>query len=1046
MNKKHLKVALLSLMCTSMALSYTSCKDYDDDITNLQEQIDANKDAITSINSQIANGAILTSVAKTADGKGIVVTVTKNGTTETFTITNGKDGQNGINGTNGKDGKDAVIWSIGTDGYWYKDGVKTDYKAIGQDGEPGQPGENGQPGEPGAPGKPGEPGAPGLNAPYYVANAETGMLEHYVWKDGKAVRDEAGDVKFAEPAGTPASNITAVDDGVNLTISGVVGADGKPLGAIVIAKSGALRSMVFQPDLYLDGVEAVRYAFAPNVAILTDDAAAGKTGNTFGTNVAFTIKGKAGFKVSDKPADKNVSIPSLSFVNYALNPSTAKVTDFTFSMTGAQKEAVSRAADAPKFEVMTEPAPVNNNGTLTLAYKVTNPAVISAEKELLSVFAAEAVSGKENKEAIVSDFGALLPEMVAFKALAFTKDSNKSTEEADTKDLYTTAKTALEKKPLIEVKWDNGEYNLKEKICVHYLKKDFELPTSGDHQVMTLADAEKYYGLTTTYTNVEYNVGGNETNENQYAIVNNEGKFIPAYVNADGKTVANEGGNGKSSISRRPLVLVELVNTQGQVVLNGYVSFEITKVAPTPEGAVIEPSILTTATYDYLCGFNLKSTWAQWSGKVLEDSKIMKSNKEFHAAYTWTRGKTFVKGTDGSFKEVAGNKYGTIEVKDDQATGEVNSVLDWVGDYAAVQEVYKANPEHTVTLYVQYKTASTVPSYVYVGMTVTIKNEAQANWSTADNNKYVPEWHNGQIWIHVAAPETGNNVKLFEYTLPNAWLKGEIGVTGNGNYNTKVEYTFKWSTKQEAGYKAIGNTLQKDGKDIATLSPEGKIVYLANEDAKKLLNSGEMVPTGNVQIVATYGDCKIPFPNTYDFTVKFLRPLSMVSGSNPSFIPATAGGSRASLASLFALTDWRGKDVTSYDKNKDQMSAVKDNNIDLYNFYEVAQIIVDKKDIKFKNGDKWVDLADNNNANLNIVEVDANGDPVTGGSIVTGTDVVTIDASDVANINKVVFIYTSDSQGVTSEYDLKIKVKLVYAWGTLEAEMPATVKVTMGQK
>ena len=233
-------------------------------------------------------------------------------------------------------------------------------------------------------------------------------------------------------ADKPASNITATDDGINLVITGMVGPDGKPLGAISIAKTGALRSLVFQPDLYLDGVEATRYAYAPNVAVLDKDANAATTGNSWQNKSPFTIKGIAGYAQTTK-APKTISIPSLSFVNYALNPSNAKVADFAFSMSGTQKEAVSRADNDPKFALQGDA--VAANGTLTLGYKVTNPDVISADKELLTVFTAEAAGLKGEKETITSDFGALLPEKVVFKALAFGKDYATTTA-ADTKDLY----------------------------------------------------------------------------------------------------------------------------------------------------------------------------------------------------------------------------------------------------------------------------------------------------------------------------------------------------------------------------------------------------------------------------------------------------------------------------------------------------------------------------------------------------------------------------------------------------------------------------------
>lgn len=48
------------------------------------------------------------------------------GTHYDFTITNGTNGQNGAN---------ADLWTIGDDGFWYKNGTKTENKAIGEDGD-----------------------------------------------------------------------------------------------------------------------------------------------------------------------------------------------------------------------------------------------------------------------------------------------------------------------------------------------------------------------------------------------------------------------------------------------------------------------------------------------------------------------------------------------------------------------------------------------------------------------------------------------------------------------------------------------------------------------------------------------------------------------------------------------------------------------------------------------------------------------------------------------------------------------------------------------
>lgn len=86
--------------------TFTSCKDYDDDIDNLQEQITSNKDAIAAIEAQIKGGQWVSNVTSTTNG----ITLTL-GNGQSYNITNGKDGANGkdgTNGTNGTNGKDGA--------------------------------------------------------------------------------------------------------------------------------------------------------------------------------------------------------------------------------------------------------------------------------------------------------------------------------------------------------------------------------------------------------------------------------------------------------------------------------------------------------------------------------------------------------------------------------------------------------------------------------------------------------------------------------------------------------------------------------------------------------------------------------------------------------------------------------------------------------------------------------------------------------------------------------------------------------------------------
>lgn len=131
MRKTLLSVMMLSAL-TVATTSLTSCKDYDDDINNLQAQIDANKKLIDQIQTLIQSGSVITKVESTPNGVKLTLS---NG--QSYELTNGKDGQPGTPGT---------AWTISDDGYWVKDGEKTTLKAIGKDGTNGTNGTNGKDG------------------------------------------------------------------------------------------------------------------------------------------------------------------------------------------------------------------------------------------------------------------------------------------------------------------------------------------------------------------------------------------------------------------------------------------------------------------------------------------------------------------------------------------------------------------------------------------------------------------------------------------------------------------------------------------------------------------------------------------------------------------------------------------------------------------------------------------------------------------------------------------------------------------------------------
>ena len=197
--------------------TFTSCKDYDDDISGLQSQIDQLKKTIDEINSQITAGSILTDVVK--NDNGITVKLS-NG--KTYDITNGKDGKAG-----------SVVKIV--DGVWYIDDVNTGLNAKGDKGDPGTPGA-------GTAGKDGAYYLPKEDGYFYKVDGNTETKTNIMWKT--------------------ASNdaITAVMGEEDLKLGHVLKSDGT-YGEYTISLSSNLRGIVFMKDgdsrAYVDGIPAI---------------------------------------------------------------------------------------------------------------------------------------------------------------------------------------------------------------------------------------------------------------------------------------------------------------------------------------------------------------------------------------------------------------------------------------------------------------------------------------------------------------------------------------------------------------------------------------------------------------------------------------------------------------------------------------------------------------------------------------------------------------------------------------------------------------------
>ena len=142
-------------------VTYVGCKDYDDDIDNLQTQIDANAAGLAELQAKVNAGNWVTDV-KTITG-GFEITF-NNG--NKYSIVNGKDGS---------------VVKIGANGNWFIDNVDTGKPARGEKGETGATGPQGPQGETGATGPQGPQGLTGPAGKSPFIGDGTGEFEKDYW-------------------------------------------------------------------------------------------------------------------------------------------------------------------------------------------------------------------------------------------------------------------------------------------------------------------------------------------------------------------------------------------------------------------------------------------------------------------------------------------------------------------------------------------------------------------------------------------------------------------------------------------------------------------------------------------------------------------------------------------------------------------------------------------------------------------------------------------------------------------------------------------------
>lgn len=834
MNKKFLSALLLGALTVTSTGTLVSCKDYDDDITNLQEQIDKNAKAIKEINDLIAKGGVITGT--TSVEGGVKVTLS-NGTD--FLIKNGEKGADGLNG---------VSWTIGEDGFWYKDGKKTEYKALGKDGEKGEQGPAGPAGPAGPQGPQGQPGqdatASGENGKYYVPNATTGKFD--IYKDGKLV--ESTNISFLG-----SGVITAVKDDAKktLTLYGVTGGSGENK-AVVISMSGTLSSLTYRPALYLDGIETIEYPWLSGVAMKTVAATASKN---------FQDKVIKGFSCKDYVADATQQFvygPAWA-VEYDASPWNAAVTEEDLAGYNVLNPTAiynTRAAVAA-LGAVTSPAYAypgkdggkklfsmnNGTGVLTTGLQIENPDKFTNEdptkdsrNDVNTV--ALRVKNSEGTE-VVADYALVQPEKTVIDGMVWSQQAKCIDENANEKvrtgdedcgyfrgeltHVWTSPVKALQdvRGAALSLYYeDEVGVDLSKYVAVRLVKSK-NLKANQKPEYITVSPEEALqWGLTFHYNIVNYKLDTNETSESMFLkkidAKDTDGKFRAQNVKEN--LAIGEAAN--ASVGRMPLVQVTVTNHKGKVVLDGYILLYITKYADAngknDKWAEQETTFNPCDANDVFT-----TTWDQFNDLMLTQYLDMTKETFDHqyAPELFTDGSTMVQYADYKDKgeqDYNQNALGTVTYKGN-AEGNTNHTWQWTIPAEEIEAKLHHSESYTFTTWVRFKALdkkSAKYPYIYVKLTAKVNNKKTNTYAFGEKNDKMYWFDNG---------------KVVQFDAVNPFNGGYLSTINRSVRSTLMNNIESFNAPQHRYYFVPGEITVKDeytGKTY-TLTPQSSATDVA---------------------------------------------------------------------------------------------------------------------------------------------------------------------------------------------------------------------------
>ena len=857
-----------------------------------------------------------------------------------------------------------------------------------------------------------------------------------------------------------------------------------------------LRSLVFVPGLYVDGIEAVEYCYGDFDALKFEES---EFEGTTDAQKSFVLGG-AWYYANDKAVRVNPAVP----VEYEMNPSSAVVTaDNALKIVVREAESVSTRSAADLYEATLAETKNGNlfvNLTSNKVAEDSKPEVNgnNEDKENITIFALQAnvkTSAGEDTT-VTSDYARIYESRFMIDAISYNStDYGTKTNACEyglpTNHLFTTAPDAVSNKAELKVDY-KGSLDIKRLLEIHYYIRSIT-SKQGDWEdhVYETDYPENDYGLSYKFSLVDYYVDGDEASESSFATINENTGVITPGVN---------GEVTPSAIDRQPLVRVSIVTKAGDVVAVGYIKVQI-----APKDYIKSDGFdWTVAAND--CENSTVKTDAEGMTKIYVT--VDADEVAFDKVYALqTEGTSAVQYSfaDTKFSEAAE----AIGVVNEMVSNDGVSTLEWTLTPADKSAIYKKDG-HTATIWVRYvfirhngEEVEDEFEGVYVPLKVTVTKNASGtvgvklaaywfdNQSKAILNVKVPNMEPGQpvpstwatpinqVWegnkpvFTVAGKTVADPVYKYYFAPVQPKVAGvQLRVDSDELYDlytqkaTRIVDSNEVIADDELFFSAdyskgiyTNTKLYAGNTVIATIDQlKGIVTYENNDVAKALLNATPSVPKDSAKLYANIGvvlkagndNCNLVAGlksqiNPY----YFLRPLNMPAVTGKTYVDgvdAYKPEANLNIFDVFTFSDWRG--------DNGKFVTPDYSNLWYFKYYNVKNFKVNEAGITttLNGGQLGKTLLSSKTELIQIwhctgdITKPEKVDPTTGLDITYSSETMPNWGETQYNGLKKKFgylRYVNNGNNVETSFELRIPVQVTYEWGVISTYVDVTVNPTL---